>query len=62
MRATVVGLTGTEGVDHETTESITSAEAADTFGQKIALKLVDLGAGKILDDINAERRVPETVK
>lgn len=62
MRATVVGLKGTEGVDHETVESITSEEAADTFGHKVALKLVEEGAGKILDDINAERQVPETVK
>lgn len=62
MRATVVGLNGTEGVDHETVESITSEEAADTFGQKVALKLVEGGAGKILDDINAKRQVPETVK
>lgn len=62
MRATVVGLKGTEGVDHETSESISSEEAADTFGQKVALKLVEEGAGKILDDINAKRQVPETVK
>lgn len=62
VRATVVGLTGTEGVDHETTESITSSEAAETYGQTVALKLVEKGAGKILDDINAKRQVPETVK
>ncbi|KFA63086.1 hypothetical protein S40285_05891 [Stachybotrys chlorohalonatus IBT 40285] len=55
VRATVVNFDGTQGVDAEEAESISSVEAADTFGQKVALDLVRLGADKILDEVNARR-------
>ncbi|CAM1507819.1 Fc.00g046670.m01.CDS01 [Cosmosporella sp. VM-42] len=62
LRATVVSLKGDEGVNSETTESITTREAADEFGRRMAKDLVEKGAGKILDAITALRQVPETVK
>ena len=58
LRATVVGLEGTEAVDAVVTESIATAEAADAYGTKVALDLVERGAGKILDAINAKRPAP----
>lgn len=60
LRATVVGLEGTEGVDAEETESITTTEAADEYGKRVALDLVERGAGKLLDVINAARPAPST--
>ena len=41
----------------ELTESITSVEAADEYGKRVALTLVERGAGAILDEINAKRPV-----
>jgi hydroxymethylbilane synthase len=55
LRATVVAFEGNDGVDSENLESITSPEAADEYGKRVALELVQRGAGKILDAINAVR-------
>lgn len=60
LRAAVVNTAGTEGVDTEATERVSSAEAADEFGKRVALELVRLGADKILDEINAKRPVQGT--
>lgn len=62
LRATVVGLDGTEGVDAEETESITTAEAADEYGTRVATDLVKRGAGKILDAINASKPAPSNTE
>lgn len=59
LRATVVAFQGDRGVDIELTEAITSSEAADEYGKRVALELVERGAGKILDEINARRPVAE---
>lgn len=55
LRATVVSVQGDRGVNVEHTENITTSEAADEYGTRVALELVELGAGKILDEINADR-------
>ncbi|KJZ71276.1 Porphobilinogen deaminase [Hirsutella minnesotensis 3608] len=60
LRATVVSADGQQGVDVETTESVTTPESADELGKRMALKLVSMGAAKILDTINATRPVPGT--
>lgn len=60
IRATVVNVKGTEAVDSDTAEAITSTEAAEEFGKRVALDLVSRGAGKILDEINEVRPVAET--
>ena len=60
LRATVVSTDGTEGVDAEFSESISSAEAADEYGQRVALDLVNRGAAKILDAINVVKPAPGT--
>lgn len=58
LRATVVSVQGTEGVDAEVIETITTPEAAEQFGQKVAKDLVSRGADKILDDINKAKPAP----
>ncbi|OLN82138.1 Porphobilinogen deaminase [Colletotrichum chlorophyti] len=55
LKATVVHVDGTHGVDAERTEVIKTAEEADAFGKLVAQDLVDRGAQKILDDINQVR-------
>lgn len=60
MRATVVSAAGTEGVDAVVTEAITTPEAAEELGKRVALDLVSRGADKILDTINAKRPATET--
>ncbi|KAI9898765.1 hypothetical protein N3K66_007125 [Trichothecium roseum] len=60
LRVTVVSTDGTEGVDAEFSEAISSAEAADEYGQRVALDLVNRGAAKILDAINAVKPAPGT--
>jgi hydroxymethylbilane synthase len=60
VRATVVNVKGTEAVDSDMTEAVSTAEAADEFGKRVALDLVSKGAGKILDEINAVRPVAES--
>ncbi|KAF4506611.1 hypothetical protein G6O67_006677 [Ophiocordyceps sinensis] len=62
LRATVVSATGTDAVDAEVIESVTSAEAAEELGKRVALDLVCRGADKILDKIHAARPAPETTK
>ncbi|KAF7561012.1 hypothetical protein G7046_g3125 [Stylonectria norvegica] len=62
MRGIVVSLNGTESVEIEQTETITTVAAAEEFGKRVADGLVGKGAGKILDAITATRQVPETVK
>jgi hydroxymethylbilane synthase len=59
LRATVVAFQGDRGVDIEHTEAITSPEGADEYGKRVALELVERGAGKILEEINAARPVAE---
>ncbi|KAH7318116.1 porphobilinogen deaminase, dipyromethane cofactor binding domain-containing protein [Stachybotrys elegans] len=58
LRATVVTVDGSKAVDAEASEAISSREAADAFGQKLALELVSRGADKILDEVNASRPKP----
>ncbi|KAM6486425.1 porphobilinogen deaminase [Trichoderma sp. SZMC 28011] len=58
LRATVVSVQGTEGVDGEAVEPIATAEQADQFGAKMAADLVSRGANKILDDINKNKPAP----
>ncbi|KAK1655298.1 porphobilinogen deaminase [Colletotrichum phormii] len=55
LKATVVHVDGTQGVDAERIEAIATREEADDFGKLVAQDLVDGGAQKILDDINQVR-------
>ncbi|KAK3945784.1 porphobilinogen deaminase, dipyromethane cofactor binding domain-containing protein [Diplogelasinospora grovesii] len=55
IRAIVVSLDGTEGVDGEKVEEVASLAQADSLGKKMAQELVDKGAQKILDVINNAR-------
>ncbi|GAB7347202.1 hypothetical protein MBLNU459_g3309t1 [Dothideomycetes sp. NU459] len=59
MRAVVVSLDGQQSVETEMQRRVTSREEADEFGWDVARKLVDLGAGKILEDINLNRKIIE---
>lgn len=59
VRATVVNVTGTEAVDSDMSEVLSSPEAAEEFGKRVALDLVGKGAGKILDEINSIRPMAE---
>lgn len=58
LSATVVSLDGTEGVDAERAEEVSTAAEAEAFGLKVAQDLVDKGAGRILEAINAKRATP----
>ncbi|KAK3685106.1 porphobilinogen deaminase, dipyromethane cofactor binding domain-containing protein [Podospora appendiculata] len=60
MRATVVSVDGTEGVDGSRTEEVASLAQADSLGKKLALELAEKGAQKILDQITQGR--PAAVK
>lgn len=55
LRATVVSVDGSEAVDSETLESITTPEAADEYGKRVAKDLRDKGADKILDALTLGR-------
>lgn len=55
LTATVVNVEGTEAADAEEVAEIKTREEAVEFGKKVAQQLVDNGAQKILDVINAER-------
>lgn len=55
LKAVVVSLDGTEAVDGEQTEAISTREQADSFGVKMAKELVEKGARKILDAVNDVR-------
>ena len=56
LRATVVSVKGDEAVDSEFTEDIKTEEEADAYGRKVASDLLDKGANKILDAINAGKK------
>ncbi|KAK3327489.1 porphobilinogen deaminase, dipyromethane cofactor binding domain-containing protein [Cercophora scortea] len=60
MRATVVSVDGTEGVDGSRTEEVASLAQADILGKKLALELAEKGAQRILDQITQGR--PAAVK
>ncbi|TFA98804.1 hypothetical protein CCMA1212_009366 [Trichoderma ghanense] len=62
LRATVVSVQGTEGVDGEAVEPIGTPEQAELFGQRMAADLVSRGANKILDDINKNKPAPPPAK
>jgi hydroxymethylbilane synthase len=55
LRATVVSVTGKEGVDVEVLETVASEEEANDLGKRVAKDLVSKGADKILDAINKAR-------
>lgn len=55
LTATVVNVEGTEAADAEETEEIKTIDEAVEFGKRVAQKLTDNGAQKILDVINADR-------
>ena len=59
LRAIVVSLDGKEAVEAEMTRRITSREEADEFGWDVAKRLVDGGAGKILEAITLNRGIIE---
>lgn len=58
LKATVVSLDGTEGVDADDSALVSTAEEAEAFGKKVAHDLVAKGASKILDAINETRLAP----
>ncbi|KAG6852389.1 hypothetical protein C0991_012493 [Blastosporella zonata] len=60
----VTTLAGDDHVEHVLETWVTSREQAEQLGSTLATKLIDLGAKKILDDINVdrERRVSEAEK
>ncbi|KAK3308557.1 porphobilinogen deaminase, dipyromethane cofactor binding domain-containing protein [Chaetomium strumarium] len=62
LRATVVSLDGSEAVDGEKTQEITSLAQAETMGKELAEKLAGMGAQKILDDINKGRALGTALK
>lgn len=63
LEATVVSVDGTDAADAELEGEITTQDEAVEFGKKIAQILVENGAQKILDVINAERAAnPPTEK
>ncbi|KAL2146564.1 hypothetical protein VTI28DRAFT_3455 [Corynascus sepedonium] len=55
LRAVVVSLDGSQSVNGEKTEEITSLSQAETMGKELAQKLAGMGAQQILDDINKGR-------
>ncbi|KAI9883356.1 MAG: hypothetical protein M1823_004868 [Watsoniomyces obsoletus] len=57
MRAIVVSLDGKENAQAEVSEKVGSEEQADEFGRRIAKKLVDHGAAKILEAITLNRDI-----
>lgn len=59
MKALVVSLDGTESVEAERLDEILNIEDAEAFGLKVAQDLVEKGASKILEAINANRPAKE---
>lgn len=56
MHGIVVSLDGTQCVEDSITSKVgTDDEAAAAFGEELAARLVEAGAGQILNDINANR-------
>ncbi|KAM5343761.1 hypothetical protein ACJ41O_012298 [Fusarium nematophilum] len=62
LRAAVVALDGTESIDTEATESVSTVVEAEELGERVALDLVSKGAGRILDAITAARQVAGTTR
>ncbi|PFH59890.1 hypothetical protein XA68_11748 [Ophiocordyceps unilateralis] len=58
FRAAVVSAPGTDAVDIELTEDVSSAAAAEELGKRAAHDLVSRGADKILEAVNAARTKP----
>jgi hydroxymethylbilane synthase len=55
LNATVVSLDGSEAVDGEITEAVSTPDQAEALGLKLANELVEKGASRILDVINKTR-------
>jgi hydroxymethylbilane synthase len=55
LRAIVVSLDGLQAVEESLSERVSEVDEAVALGQKLAAKLVEAGAGNILDEINANR-------
>ncbi len=58
LRATVVSLDGSHGIDAEQAVEVTTAADATEFGKRVAQELVEKGAQEILDAINQSRPAP----
>ncbi|EAS27975.3 porphobilinogen deaminase [Coccidioides immitis RS] len=56
LRSIVTSVDGKEAVEIEEDGNVQSDEAAETFGKEVALKLVARGAGKILEDIQNQKK------
>jgi hydroxymethylbilane synthase len=55
LRAIVVSLDGLQAVEESLSERVSEVDEAVALGRKLATKLVEAGAGKILDEINVNR-------
>ncbi|KXN89802.1 Porphobilinogen deaminase [Leucoagaricus sp. SymC.cos] len=55
LTGSVTSIDGEEHVEHTLKESVSSVKAAEEVGAKLARILIETGAKKILDDINADR-------
>jgi hydroxymethylbilane synthase len=55
LRATVVSLDGSQAVDGEKTQEVTSLAEAETMGRELAQQLARQGGQQILDEINKGR-------
>ena len=51
----VTSVDGKEHVQHTLKEMVTSLKDAEKLGEKLAKVLMEIGAKKILDDINVDR-------
>lgn len=56
MRAIVVSVDGTESVEIERDSAVDSAQEAEDFGMRVAYALVREGAGRILEEIQRNKR------
>ncbi|EEP80386.1 porphobilinogen deaminase [Uncinocarpus reesii 1704] len=56
LRAIVVSVDGKEAVELEKDGDVESIEEAEAFGKQVALELIDKGAGKILEEIQRQKR------
>lgn len=57
FRAVVVSIDGQEAVEVDETRVVKTRQEADEFGWTVAQKLVEGGAGKILEKINLDRAI-----
>jgi hydroxymethylbilane synthase len=62
LTGSVTSIDGQEHVEHTLKERVSSVGEAEEVGARLAKILIETGAKKILDDINAdrERRIDET--